>query len=423
MVKQKRVKPFPLKDEPRYRVFESVDNILPFVGVGIYGTPSYVEYQGISKSDTLRDVVNHNYKQRVAAGEIFNNPCYRVTRSFEETPGSYVYQHKITGKTGSYNGSVLGRMKAVGVASDTLPTVHLPYDSIVNNAMLAALADVDSSQFNFGEDLAEISKTISSLKGIATDLIDVATSFQRGVWRAGVRELRGKTALDSAIKSHDAVAKAWLKARYEYRPLVISLGDLLSVYWGALDAMSNKVRGRATGTAEGQDSASGSYILNVGHLIDVDYVVQHHYKARGFILYTSDIKNTVSRQLGLGMKDLIPTLWAVTPYSFLIDRFLNVTDLIRAAQNAFDTRIKVLASGVSTSYSYVTSEEITGVTPMKDWRFLSISGRQDTEFRTHWRTPKPINQFLHLPQVNLEQDWETVADLYTIFGKKLRWWK
>jgi hypothetical protein len=376
--------------------------------------------------DTLADVVTENYRERIANGEVLFNPCDRDVYSFSETPGVYNYGVSVDTGIGRGTGSVMSRIRSVAQqVSPVVDVKHVDSNSLINQARLKALSRVDKPDFQFGEDLAEMRKTVNSLKSAGSDLSDIFTAFRRNVHRAGIKELRGKTALDSLIKSHDAVGRAWLKARYEMRPIVISIGNGMSIYNGALDAMGKGVYGRATGSAN--DSVSQSYTdtLSNYHTFYVKVNRAETVKATAYVYYRSSIKNTVMRELGLSAKDLLPTAYALIPYSFIVDRFLNFTQLIKAAQNAFDPRIEFLASGVAVQKEVSFDESFIGYTSGPDPlnALTACSGSRQSIYKSKTRNSEPIMNFLHMPSLELKQEWETLVDVYTIFGKKLRWWK
>jgi hypothetical protein len=51
-------------------------------------------------------------------------------------------------------------------------------------------------------------------------------------------------------------------------------------------------------------------------------------------------------------------MWAVMPYSFVIDRFLNVSNFIRGAENLLDPNVEILGAWVTTKKERTVS---TGV--------------------------------------------------------------
>lgn len=407
----------------RSRTFKDVNVPGYFEGTSITGVYSKSgPYPMVRELDTLDDVVNKNYKKRSARGEVFNNPCYRVKHSYIENGGSYNYRN-VQNKSASYSGTVLAHIKSSGTSSGYPVLQDVDYERLKRLAQNRCLAKVDKTSFNFGEDLGEMRKTLTSLKSIGTDFVDIATMFKRQVHRAGIKELRGKTALDNVIKSHDAVAKAWLKARYEYRPLIISMGNLMSIYQDALDGMASKIGGRVTAVENGNVKQSFTYLHKNGHTFTIKGDNNIEYKSKAYIVYRSTIQNSVQRELGLGLKDLVPTMWALVPYSFIIDRFIDVTSMVKGAQNAYDPRINFIAAGLSTTRKHTYTEEIQSVSPLSGFTFSSCSGKQERVYESHYRHPMLIEDFSIAPVLTLKQDWETLVDVYAIFGKKLRWWE
>jgi len=58
---------------------------------------------------------------------------------------------------------------------------------------------------------------------------------------------------------------------------------------------------------------------------------------------------------GLRFKDIPATFWAVQPLSFMVDRFINISDFISGGMNLLDPNVKVLGAWTVTKKSRIKS--------------------------------------------------------------------
>jgi hypothetical protein len=429
-----------MADISRYRLFKDTQADAYMSGRSLTGAlQQFGPYNVLNVHDSLSDVKVEKYKERLAAGEIFNNPCHRITVNNEEIQGVYNYQTTGTPiKSSSNEGAVWSFTRAGKTPTVDIEPILLDYKKIQKQASLKALEKIDVPDFAFGEDLAEAHKSLKSIRGIGEGFVRTATIFRQQALADATRKTvsmtqrmvgsvkhldkhaASKVLFDAYVKGNSGARNAWLKARYEYRPLSISLDNALSVYYGALDAMASKVRGTAHATYEDRVAQTVNYSMPGYHVFHYTMTREHTYRVKAYVLYTSSIENSKFRELGLSVKDVIPTCWAVVPYSFLVDRFVDITQLIKAAQNAFDPRIKVLASGIATTYVMNTEDFLTGATPGSGFLITEVSGGKRESYVSNVRKPMPIVDLLSFPVVNLQQDWETAVDVYSIFTRKLK---
>lgn len=362
-------------------------------------------YRSETLDDTLSDVVIEGFFKRRKAGEIFNNPFVRGTSSYRVLDGSADLTYP-TGWKSTRRGTTLPYLReGIELAGE-----NFNFENEIDVAMLIseckskAIAKIDSPEYNFGEDVAELKKTLVSIKTI---LINIAQVIRH------TREVVLLLKRSSGLSYNKAFHKAWLKARYEIRPLLISAENLLEIYKEGLERKERRQRVAyklmRSGKVQSDTTVSGKTFR-----VTNEYV----FTVTSGVLYDlGNLRDTIPELLGLSFKDIIPTIWAVTRYSFLVDRFIDITDTIHGVQNLLDPQVNVLAAWYTTNYHLIQTVEMT------NWAVSGATysgGSNKSVFTSTWKSRSPFTPSLSdtLPVWHLEQDWDTLMDIRSIFSKK-----
>jgi hypothetical protein len=184
-------------------------------------------------------------------------------------------------------------------------------------------------QFQGGVFAGETKKTADMIVKTAKNLRQgVLAYISRAV---GIRQGKG------GRKSKErAIADSYLEAVFGWQPLIHDCKDLAKAL-GRLRYESNRVRFRAYGEEEGEYSKSAG-TSTFGFL----YMNHHTYETakvqvlyRGFLQGPKfekgmDHAETIVSMSGFDLRSFVPTLWELTPYSFLVDYFANIGDLLQA---------------------------------------------------------------------------------------------
>jgi len=131
------------------------------------------------------------------------------------------------------------------------------------------------------------------------------------------------------------LSDTWLEFSFGWRPLLADISDGVTAYERLRDNSFVKRSFSATGIATGEeqldylDTAFGQVLTKtqrkVWSQVEVRYKCGSRRELSGQVS-TAGIQN----MLGLGWRDFVPTVWELVPWSFLVDYFVNVGEILDA---------------------------------------------------------------------------------------------
>lgn len=431
----------------RTRIFmdtSTVQNIRNFhVIAGITQTDVEIPMQETIHKEWMTDVETANFYKLRNQGAIINNPrqLEKITWAFHPT----VYQLTGTipnGKsvyTENYERKASARVPPASMYGNMsiLDSLFSTYGREIDLAITRAHANVDVSEAMLGATLGELPETLNWLRSLLTRGITVTRVFRRKADSA--RALLGMSwrgVLDSDFSKLKRYAKTvskryskkrakekaaalselsnlWLEYRYAIRPLIYDLRTLL----GLLDKHLQKTRATARGKERiyGRNEETVEYSLT--DRVDRDeyctekVTTEEFVYARSGVLYTiSDAISNLLRLLGLDKP--VETLWELTPFSFIIDWFFSIGDLLSSWFKS---------SGLSVLTSWVTLRQVKKVTNnVLSFRITDKNGYRWTDCTYQkgysWsvvtrdiRIPNP--SIPALPRFDLKLDLAKIIDL------------
>lgn len=355
-------------------------------GTASWGPLSYGPYLVQRDWERISDVVTPNYKARVAAGEVINSPCSYAHETTSETMGSatgvldsdsnawWNQSGPITSKeTASCADQSGGQSEWDGF---DYPTTETP-DSLDRTAKLKAIANIDASAFAFGEDVGEIKETLKFLRNPVSSLVKVGRSFRsayknnyrRSLGRPGT----GRSRSSDAARLASAHADAWLEYRFALMPLLRSAWDLTDAVMTTHSALPTRLsaHGYAVDESEEQDSHTTDTYGSRTWSFDRSGSLKRHHHAS--ILYeVSNPAKDWKRHYGLRATDLPTTAWQLVPFSFMVDRVVDISSAVRGLSNLALPQLKIQAGSVTRRTTEITTLACVGKTT-SGWT-LSISG-------------------------------------------------
>lgn len=315
--------------DPTYATYNKTYNGGPFWSLSC---------QMSGTDEAMTDVVTPRWRERIARGQIINNPCQYDKATFEaKGGGSYtatkpgrVYHGSGGSQTFFHAYYTIGVPALEGPTSDPDATFHMA------TAKQSALRNVDKTPYAFAEDVFEIRKTISHLKKPLKSLRKWTGQFRK--------EVRKKQRRSPRIGAHEAIRDTWLEYRFAFTPTIRSVDQFVDflIEKGPKRPTRRTARGFSRSFTNKTSTLIHNYSPSIWDKFTQNVVGQYEYRA-GIIYEVLDNTNDLAYQLGLRYKDIPETLWAVTPYSFMVDRVANLSSTIRGLTNIFDPNVVILA--------------------------------------------------------------------------------
>ncbi len=382
--------------------------------------------------DVMTDVVTPDFHKRSALGEIFNSPMSIGRRTESAGGGIYSTYHENNGNwvryTTSGDGSVTRTFDyfAIGVGQrfdyNSLPANDT--SDTIRSLKVEALAGIDPSTFGFMEDVFEIKETLGFMRNPVKSLLKLSKAYQRN-----------KRAVTLRWSQHEDRAKAleelWLTYRFAVTPLWRSIEDANEAIEIIRDrqagARPERQTSRAKRTIESNSTETGTVDFT-SELADWERKCSNVDFLRVGVLYsTSSPFETIPSILGLRSSDIPESIWAVVPYSFMVDRFFDVSSMIRALTNMTDPRVRVLAGWQTLKYEYQHSVRMTGgefVNPGPGLHTYNLSGdTATTKIHGYSRNPWIPTMSDIVPPISmggLIEDATKIADLIALIHSRFR---
>lgn len=303
------------------------------------GTPALTETDFfVAKSGTSNqtwDIVTPNFRKRMAAGEIIVN-AYENRKVTRLTTGDGVITRANTAwPNGTFQKStrigpqlqkILGGAIMDG-ATETLQSYYrLTNDQVAQAKALAATKafnEVSRGEAELLVMLGELRKTVQLLKnplGNLKSLLD----------KAHLDKMRDKRPWVRLLTLTDYISDAWLKYRYGFKPVIYDLQGVVE----AIEADREKMRHIARGTEYRQATTFSTHVQSHGDL-DTNWqeTVLDEYHVKCGLIYQAKMQPNDS--FGFNLRSLLGAAWELTPFSFVVDWFLNVGPFLGALHPFF----------------------------------------------------------------------------------------
>jgi len=372
----------------------------------------------------ISDVVIPNYHARSARGEIFNNPMSLKRSVVSYGAGGSEYQ--VSSTTGiRYEVPVAPtrfyaeqwRLSPTALSDLYVNQADRPVaEDMLQAAKLIALAQVDSSDYKFGESLLEARETLRFAKNPLKALKPIVNDFGRKARRKASRFKR----YEDKIR---AVEDVWLSYRFAVTPIWLDVEDAIEAFdtWKTGDERPVRLtsRGQQLFTHNVSDT-----VLKGSNTETYDTSSWYTEQAKAGIMYhVTDPVRDAQFILGLRKKDIPEALWAVVPYSFMVDRMLDISSAIRGLTNLADPSVRIL-SGWTTVKTSATHTCILSDRVLSNSSDSGCSGETVTlTDETYTRTPWLPNVSDVIPPLNvggLVKDLTSIADLTALLHSRFK---
>lgn len=373
----------------------------------------------------VNDWVTPNYKEIMALGGILNNPATIIGKIIKSNVGVQISTEPPgpdqSIQTTSGDGPLISFMLDSGKPNRMPVNNSIDYPSInvtdlITQAKARAIANIDPSGGNYAEDVGEMGQTIRFLKSPFKNLRDVAFDFKRDRKKRFKRTYsRNRKGFSASSRMANATADTWLQYRFAVRPLIRSIAELYVVM--LIPKPTQFLRRTSRGFDADAGSTEDMNRPNSDGQRFFSFETDSDINVRAYILYEdSDFIQDWRQTYGFRNKDLAKTAWDLIPFSFMLDRVLNVGTAISAFANISDETIKIRAAGVVTKYEHITDVIFHTWNHPTNVVTLSNNKRVITE-RGYTRDVWEPNALDVVPPVklgNIAKDATYVADLAAI---------
>ncbi len=343
--------------KPRTRVNSDIDLIgtyLHFRDGNLFWTHDDIVN---SQHDVMNDYVTKNYHELVAQGLILNNPMSHVKTSVESSGGySYLWVNKDTVPWQTWTAGGAGSLTLAQKSWDNV-TFSNSYEDLEDaraKAKQKAISNVEKSDFSFGEDLGELKQTLRFLKNPLDGSLRLMKRMKKDLLRRDSKLKFIGNRGDLTKRTAQLTNEVYLSARFAWNPLIRSIADGRD----ALHSLRPKRPERRV--SRFSESVRSSSFEDATGIHSYHRTLNQNDSVSAGILFSSSLYRGELHRLGLSVRDIPETVWAVMPYSFMVDRVFDLTSTLKGIVNLIDPRIKIHAAWTKTNYSRVETLQVTG---------------------------------------------------------------
>lgn len=383
-------------------------------------------YTSSSMYEAMRDVVTPDFKRKIAQGIVVNNPKYKITKQVSHKAGMMYSEGKPTATClERYDFGVnftwfdFPDFAPVyqGTSLDSLQ--ETVFDAVMegDNAMAVAIsqswANVDVSEAAALASLGELPETIRWFTSLLTRMIRTIRFFKSKKQRMKALKALNPTA------TVDSLSDLWLEFRYAIRPLVFEAKQAVEAMQAAIEVGSRQTARGWNRIHETETTTIENYYCSVAFDADIQRKSSLYSNYRAGVLY--EIESDINGLMAIwGLDQSTEAIWELTPFSFIIDWFFNVGDIISSW--SISPHLRPLCSWISRDVVYEVSFKLVGCHTHHSYLgnytppTVTDPGSYKHDFRTSIRYPNPRREVL--PSLDLNLDWAKTLDLATI-GRSL----
>lgn len=360
-------------------------------------------------SRLMRDYVTPNFRKLQAEGGIVNTPMEssEVTVSGGDSGWKFVNNANPPWiYYGEHDGNWLSHV--LGVPAK--PTIDQGLkDALRAMAATEAWAKVDTSDIQGLAMLGEIRQTLNLL---GDPVRAFSKFFFEKAWAdADWKKARGKRAKDRAAAK--LLSNLWLQYQYGFRPILMDIEAIVAELQN--QTFNPRRTARATKTHNVSSVTPMTPWLRGAIETDISYRTQSSYVVRAGILYEARVSPV--KQFGLHWTSLPAAAWELTPWSFVVDWFLNVGDFLQAYVNS-TVGVNVLAAWTSDDEQHtVTRTSGAARLVVAGWSTVkSPYGSETASYRNRTRIPS-----VESPSLTFESPLQAIMkgnrglNAYTLF--------
>lgn len=268
----------------------------------------------------ISDVVSPSFERKMADGEIIMNPL-EISKQFRScTQDSWLLGPAPSWGSRKFEGNMVCEWSIP-------PSRPSWFDSRVNDAKeytlvqaVAKMADPDALAL---VTLAEAKKTA---KMMSRPFVAMEVLLRRILTRRARLMDEGRNAVD-------ALAKAWLEYRLGWKPVLYDIEGIQKAYKHAESQKPVRLIARSSTTIDWKQTVVTKTVKPQTSLVTMRGEFQHQTKVSSGVVYDvseQTLADARNEAFGLRLRDIPATVWELTPWSFILDRFIDVGSWLNA---------------------------------------------------------------------------------------------
>jgi hypothetical protein len=161
------------------------------------------------------------------------------------------------------------------------------------------------------------------LKSPAHALRQSIDKYFRTVTKRARRTSRGR--------QNAVVRETYLEYSFGWKPLINDINDIAKLVSGANDTYLKEIEATATVPIESISSKVQSGMSSMTIWFNYKTLGQVMVRYKGAVSASFEKPPSLAEFTGFGLSNFVPTIWNLIPYSFLVDYFTNIGNVIDAA--------------------------------------------------------------------------------------------
>jgi len=189
--------------------------------------------------------------------------------------------------------------------------------------------------------LAELADTLRTIRrpaaGLRSSVDEYSSVARRRIHKAIGRDPRGVRAQDLSKRqsraANRALSDSWLEAQFGWLPLISDIGEAVEGYNRfSKRQLLERIGSDATNVSDPVHTFHGSTSRCMNFRTEVltssEYLVRYYGAVK---CNMRSFPESWCEEAGFRVRDFVPALWEWIPYSFLVDYFTNIGEMIEAA--------------------------------------------------------------------------------------------
>lgn len=384
----------------------------------------------------MDDVVVPNAHRLIAGGHIINNPMSQYQYLYSAGGYSYNATNQYGERAYRKGGSLTHAEWTRSWTTDSgyKAADQLDYASAYSTIKQRCLAGIDKTPYSFMEDLFEARETLKTLRHPLESALAIARRMKQRAhdirrkripargkrWIA--RQYGWRQAAGDVANFGDAATEAWLLDRYGYSPIILTLLKGLESM-NDLNKAAKKRRRFAPWTTISSSSSGTRVCSDSSGTASFAYTEKRTATLWAGVLYedTNPWDSDPFEYYGLRWKEVPKTIWQVMPYTWVLDRFADVSSSIGGVLNLLDPSIAILCGWVKTETNTEYSRQLISRT-VPNWTVSATGDVIYESSKTRSRSPWSPSVGDVLPTWTWDSlsDFRQTADLASLVWQTLR---